>query len=240
MAVEVLTCADEFEAPEENLAADEALLIAVGQGATGGIPVLRLWESARLFIVLGASGHAADDVDGAACRADRVPILRRVSGGGTVLQGPGCLNFALIFPLDGNAALRGIHESYRFFLGPVVKALALPGIEPRGSSDLALGMRKFSGSAQKRTTRAVLHHGTILYDFDLALIARYLREPPRQPDYRSRRSHLDFLCNVPLGCAELRGCLRAAWAEAGRAPTLPPLGPLIAARYANRAWNDRF
>ena len=79
--------------PAENLAADEALLDE--REATAGEPVLRLWESPEHFVVVGYSNRVGTEVNEPACRARGIPILRRCSGGGTVLQGPGCLNYAL-------------------------------------------------------------------------------------------------------------------------------------------------
>jgi len=73
-----------------------------------------------------------------------------------------------------------------------------------------LNGRKVSGSAQRRGRRALLHHGTLLYDFDPALAVRYLKEPSRQPAYRARRSHGEFLGNLPLTGEEVRARLVAA------------------------------
>jgi lipoate-protein ligase A len=75
-------------------------------------------------------------------------------------------------------------------------------------SDLAIGDRKFAGHAQRRTRTTLLHHGTILYDFDLGCVGRLLREPARQPAYRRGRSHADFLVNVPLALEALLARLR--------------------------------
>ena len=41
---------------------------------------------------------SSEDVVIDACRADGVPILRRTSGGGTVVVGPGALNVSVILP----------------------------------------------------------------------------------------------------------------------------------------------
>jgi hypothetical protein len=46
------------------------------------------WESDRHFVVLGRASSLTDDVHVAACRQDHIPVLRRASGGGTILQGP--------------------------------------------------------------------------------------------------------------------------------------------------------
>ena len=71
-------------------------------------------------------------------------------------------------------------------------AVGLPGITQAGISDLSLGGRKFSGNAQQRKQTAILHHGTLLYAFDLPSISRYLKQPPRQPEYRGNRDTRTF------------------------------------------------
>src|SRR6202040_1238413 len=80
--------------PAANLALDEALLLEAEDGRGG--EVLRVWEWPTPAGVLGAGCRLAQDVDEDLCRADAVPILRRASGGGTVLLGRGCLLYSLI------------------------------------------------------------------------------------------------------------------------------------------------
>ena len=69
----------------ENLALDEALLLAAEAGEGG--EVVRFWEWPEAAVVLGAGGSIAIDVNEPACRECGVPIYRRASGGGTVLLG---------------------------------------------------------------------------------------------------------------------------------------------------------
>ncbi len=230
--------------PEENLALDEALLLDAETAAAGGRDrgYLRLWESPEHFVVLGASCRLEGDVAADRCREDGIPILRRASGGGTVLQGPGCLNFSLALPLGYTPGLREIHSSYRAILDPCAAALGLGGVALRGSCDLALGETKFSGSAQKRKRYCLLHQGTLLYDFDLELMPRYLRQPEKQPHYRKGREHLDFVENLPLDAASLRERLISAW---DAVPTeigweLPSLDELLETKYCNPEWIERF
>ena len=85
--------------------------------------VLRFWERPRPAVVLGAGCRLADDVHEAACRADGVPVLRRASGGGTVLLGPGCLLYTLVLDSERAPELAGIRSSYAFILGRVAEAL---------------------------------------------------------------------------------------------------------------------
>lgn len=103
-----------YSKPVQNLACDEALLDAAE--ATGGPDVLRFWEPRTHFVVLGYGDRAEKEVNAAACRRDGIPILRRSSGGGTVLQGPGCLNYSLILKIDTLGPLRSIVSANRFIM----------------------------------------------------------------------------------------------------------------------------
>jgi lipoate---protein ligase len=225
-----------------NLAADEALLIAAETGA--GPELLRVWEWSRPAVVLGSGCRLADDVDEVNCGADGVPILRRSSGGGTVLLGRGCLLFTLILDYRRSPRLEGIASSYGYILDRIREALpdVAPGAELVGTSDLAVAGRKFSGNAQQRKRTHLLHHGTLLYDFDLPGIGRYLRAPDRQPDYRAGRSHADFLMNLPAGAEALKRRLRAVWNADEPLPAWPEdrVAALVRDKYAVREWIRRF
>ncbi|HSW48562.1 MAG TPA: lipoate--protein ligase family protein [Bryobacteraceae bacterium] len=190
---------------EENLAFDSALFQAVEGGADD--ETLRLWESAEYAVVVGRSGVISSEVEEETCAADGVAVLRRDSGGGAVLLGPGCMSFSLLLPLGKHPQLRNVRLSYRRILTSLVRALAVPGLEMRDDSDLAIGGRKVSGNAQFRGRRGLLHHGTLLYQFNALRVERYLRPPARQPEYRAERSHLNFLGNLPLSRDQVRARL---------------------------------
>jgi lipoate-protein ligase A len=203
----------------ENLALDEAVLLHAEAGQ--GDEVLRFWEWQSPAVILGAGGRLADDVDEAACQQDGVTIWRRSSGGGTVLLGPGCLCYSLVLSYERDPALREIHSSFRFILGRIRDSLGpltthhspptSPGIALAGTSDLAVAGRKVSGNSQQRKRWFLLHHGTILHAFDPTLADRYLRMPARQPDYRCRRKHSEFLTNLEADPSGLRSLLSTAW-----------------------------
>jgi lipoate-protein ligase A len=224
----------------ENLALDEALLLAAEQG-TGG-PVLRVWELPSYAVVLGSGGSVEADVKVAVCGAHGVPIARRSSGGGTVLLGPGCLCFSMVLSYQSAPGLAEIPTSNRYILGRILRALAavVPG-SIEGTSDLALGGKKFSGNAQQRKRHHFLHHGTLLCRFDLSLVPQYLHMPQQQPEYRHNRSHTDFLTNLPLSVEEVKRLLAAEWQSEGEYHPLPwsTVEELIAEKYSRDEWNRR-
>ena len=125
--------------PEENLALDEALLDAAEAGEAAD-EVLRLWESPQPIVVVGRSSRVEDEVDGDYCRATRIPVLRRCSGGAAVVAGPGCLMYAVVLGLARRPALRAVDHAHREVLGRIAAALAplAPRVACRGTSDLVL------------------------------------------------------------------------------------------------------
>ncbi|QDT39870.1 lipoate--protein ligase family protein [Stratiformator vulcanicus] len=228
-----------------DLACDELLLRDLDQH--GGEPILRLWERPDEAVVLGRANRVSANVSVEACLADGVPILRRCSGGGTVMLGPGCLCYSLFIPIDPGVA-KDIHGSISAALEPLAHSLsdALTGgsseLTPdvAGTSDLVIDAVKFSGNAQRWLKHAMLHHGTLLYDFDLDRIGRYLTKPERSPEYRTDRTHGEFVRNLPLRRAAIRSAVIAAYqatAEATiREPNDAEIQSLVNERYATRDW----
>jgi len=195
-----------LQTPIENILYDDVLLHLAERGQSG--EVLRFWESSQLFIVLGRIGKEREDVKIDEARKDQVLVLRRSSGGGTVLQGRGCLNYSLILSKEKDPQIADLRKSYQIILGKVIAVLKQLGVDSEFCpiSDIALveNHKKISGNAQKRSKKFILHHGTILYDFDLKKIEQYLTIPKDIPKYRQGRSHLDFITNVPLAVADIK------------------------------------
>jgi lipoate-protein ligase A len=224
-----------------NLALDEALLVAAEERGAG--PVLRVWEPASVAVVLGASCRVHDDVDVALCEADGIPIARRSSGGGTVVVGPGTLNFTVILPADAAPGLNAVDTAQSFVLERVARAVREkgPAVEVQGLGDLTIADRKFAGSAQRRLRKFFLIHASLLYNFPIETIVRYTRLPVRQPGYRAQRPHDSFLRNVGLPRESLLDAVRSAWLPAGRVPE-PADAPedlvreLVESRFGDPAW----
>lgn len=225
--------------PAENLACDEALL---DECESRGASALRFWESATPFVVVGYANTVGSEVDLTACDAAQVPVLRRCSGGGTVVQGPGCLNYALVLEIASNAALATVTGANQFILrrnAAAFSALLLEGVELCGDTDLAWRGRKFSGNAQRRRRTHLLFHGTILLSFDLTLAEKFLPLPARQPAYREARSHNDFIANLSLTSSAVKHALAEAWSAHERFGMWPEerTRRLVRERYSLVEWN---
>jgi lipoate-protein ligase A len=224
-----------------NLACDEALLDACDDGS--GAEVLRFWQPAQCFVVAGYSNAVAREVNLAACRQAGLGVFRRCSGGGTVLQGPGCLNYSLVLRIDGHPSLASIPGANRFIMERQRAALAgllRRPVEVRGCTDLAVGGLKFSGNAQRRKRHALIFHGTLLLHFDLSLMDRFLQMPSRQPDYREGRPHHRFLINLDVAAPSIQHALREAWTAHAPLSDVPDCQRLITEKYARDDWNLKF
>jgi len=233
--------------PAENLACDEALLDAAEAGGSG--EVLRFWESPQYFVVVGYANKIASEVNVVECEAKGIPILRRCSGGGTVLQGPGCLNYALVLRVTDDGPTRSIHSANQFIMERNRKAIA--SLNPQlstlnisvcGHTDLAAGNRKFSGNSQRRRKDHLLFHGTFLRHFDPALMSEMLPMPSLRPEYRQKRSHGDFMMALDVSTSAIKSQLSQEWGatEAGVDFPRERIAALVREKYSRADWNFKF
>ncbi len=228
-----------FSTPEEELACDEVLLDVCEEEPEG--EVLRVWQPQRRYVVLGYTNAAAREVDLPACAAAGIPVYRRTTGGGTIVQMPGCLNYSLVLRMEGNNALEGIDSTNRYVLervGMALTPLARAPVVRRGHTDLCIGTRKVAGNAQRRKSRALLFHGTLLLHAEIEGIGRLLPLPSTQPDYRNGRTHTDFLTTLGIEPAAVTAALQAAWQAITPYDLLieDQVAVLAREQYRNREW----
>ncbi len=256
--------------PAENVALDEALL-EWAEDEDPAWEFLRIWESPQPAVVVGRSSRVHREVNVPACREQGIDIVRRSSGGAAIVAGPGCLMYAVVLSYELRPALKDIRRAHAHILGRLVKSLqpALAGVgnaAQAGTSDLALvatagtrqpvlpgagspsgGARspvaqKISGNSLHARRTHLLYHGTLIYNFDLRLLETYLRLPPRQPEYREKRSHVDFVMNLPLARQTLVDALHRAWPTDSELHDWPAarVAALVADRFGRESWNYEF
>lgn len=126
-----------------------------------------LWENSEA-VIYGCYQNPFLEMDVLSLWQNKIPIIRRITGGGTVYHGLGNINYTWIRTPDYDGV------DYARFLRPLVDALQALDypVEIKNEIDLYLEGRKISGSAQKRKKDRVLHHGTLLFDCDLNALRR--------------------------------------------------------------------
>ncbi len=175
-----------------NMAVDEFLLKRAEN--EGGAPVLRLYSFRPPAITIGYHQDAERAIDMAAAAADRLDVVRRITGGRALLH-DGELTYSVTAPL-GPPFGKGLADTFLAIAGVIVSALRCAGVTAEtggarhGSGESAMsspclvstsrheitaGGKKISGSAQRRTGRAFIQHGSILLRGGSEGIEHYLR-----------------------------------------------------------------
>lgn len=226
----------------ENLAADEFLLSCCEK--SGELQLLRFWEPTTYFVVVGYGNKVAEEVNLGFCQQSGIGVYRRCSGGGTVLQGPGCLNYALILKISDDSFTRSIPETNVHLMHKQAAALHKAtgaAVTVQGYTDLTIKNYKVSGNAQKRGRTHLLFHGTLLLNLDLAKIGDALKSPPRMPDYRQSRSHIHFVSNLPrVSTHEIKKSFCHEWQARQEWKPDEPMSDEWAEKYRSPEWNFKF
>ncbi|MEW6368977.1 MAG: hypothetical protein AB1714_30485 [Acidobacteriota bacterium] len=147
----------------------------------------------RVMVVVGRGSDPEHELHVESVLADSVPVYRRETGGCAVVLSHQMLVVALALR---SASPQPPLPYFRLFNELLQRALVragIIGVEPAGTSDLAIRGRKISGSSLYRGRDLVFFHAVINVDGDVSLMERYLRFPPRQPAYRNGRPHRDFV-----------------------------------------------
>ncbi len=156
----------------------------------------KIWIPDSNWLVLGNSQDSEKELNVAEVLRDDIPVYKRRSGGGAVLLSPGCLCIGLRF--SKHKAFQ-LHDYFNFGSGHirniVEKALGIV-LEPKGISDLVFEDRKVVGCALYMPRDFVLYLASILIAPNFIEIDKYLAHPSKEPEYRSGRSHSDFLVGL--------------------------------------------
>jgi len=163
-----------------NIAIDEAIFLARTKEAAS--PIVRFWRNDRA-VVIGYSQSVEAEVNLELCEKEGIQVARRPSGGGAVYFDLGNLNYTIVIGAD-HWLIRSLDivESYRVLCSGVIEGLRKFSITAnfRPLSDILIGDKKVSGSAQSRKKGVILHHGTLLVDADLDMLVRMLDVPPEK------------------------------------------------------------
>ena len=170
-----------------NLAFEEYVLENLREGDW-----LILWQNANT-VVVGLNQNTAEEIDAGFVAAHRVTVVRRITGGGAVYHDLGNLNYSFITDAGDAESL-----SIRRFTEPVCSALASMGVtaETTGRNDITVDGRKVSGVAQRIVNGRILHHGTLLFDSDGAMVAGALRADPAKFASKSAKSVRSRIGNI--------------------------------------------
>lgn len=155
-----------------NLAAEEYMLKNFKDD------VFMLWRG-KDSVLIGKNQNALKEIHFGFVTENKIDVVRRISGGGTVFCDLGNTNFSFI---TTQSETKG--TSFKQFVQPILEVLNKLGApaEFSGRNDLTIDGKKISGNAQYRDRNRVLHHGTLLFTSDIGNLTRAIN--PSQVKYK--------------------------------------------------------
>ncbi len=180
-----------------------ALAEPVGAGRSP--PTVILLHPAAPFANVGFHQEAEREVDIDFCRANGIPVVRRVVGGGAILDGPWEQDYMAVVPNGAPGTTGAIAGFYGRYLDPVRATLARLGVtaERSGVNDLAAGGKKVSANGAMTLSGSWVFVGDILLDLDVAAMSRVLRVPDEKFRGKLASSMGEWLTSVRALTAHL-------------------------------------
>lgn len=144
-------------------------------------------------VILGKHQSAHREVNTKYINENSIPVIRRISGGGTVFHDHGNLNFCFISQSED-----GKQVDFQKYTRPVIDYLSSLGVEAKfeGKNDLKVAGFKISGNAEHVHRNRVLHHGTLLFSTSLDVLRNVLRKDTSHYTSRAVESNPSSVMNL--------------------------------------------
>ncbi len=172
--------------PYQNLASEEYLL----KNYTEDIFLLYINSKS---IIVGKHQNSFSEINYKFVTENNIPVIRRLSGGGTVFHDPGNINFCFI-----TSGAKGELVNFKKYTTPIVEFLKSIGINAHlgGRHDILIDGCKISGNASHVFKSRVMHHGTLLFNSKLGSLTQALKNDPLKFKDKSVKSVRSKVTNV--------------------------------------------
>lgn len=184
----MLTIINEKTDPRYNLALEEYVLKKLPKDND----YILLWQN-EPAIIIGRNQNTHEEINSKYVKEHNIHVVRRISGGGAVYHDFGNLNYTFV---TNNT--RDNLNNFRKFTEPVIKALNSLGVKAEfaGRNDILIDGKKFSGNAQTYYRDRMYHHGTILFDADLDMVAKVLQVKLEKIESKGIKSNRSRVTNI--------------------------------------------
>lgn len=172
--------------PYFNLAAEEYILKEFFDDC------FMLWRNVPCIIV-GKNQNTLSEINLDYVQTNNIPVVRRLSGGGSVFHDLGNLNFTFV---KNNS--EGNFNNFKKFTLPILDVLKSLDVDAKfsGRNDLTIEGKKFSGNAQYNCKNRVLHHGTLLFESSITDLSKALQSKPLKFKDKSTKSVWSRVTNI--------------------------------------------
>ena len=153
-------------------------------------------EPDNIYIVLGRSNNIEGAINCENVKKDGIITLKRPSGGESVILSPNMLIFSFKYRSERIPNPLKLFKIINSKLIENFSILGIRNLHSKGISDLSIGNMKIMGSSMFTKNKTIFYHGVLNISEDVELIEKYLSHPSKEPDYREKRSHRDFVTSL--------------------------------------------
>jgi lipoate-protein ligase A len=162
------------------------------------LPRFRVYQPADIAVVIGKGSNPHIELQVENCVQDEVPIYRRSGGGCAVVLDPGNIIVSAVLPSNGIGNIAESFEHLSQWMISGLKGIGIEDVRREGVSDLAVNDRKIAGACIWNSKDVIYYSASLLMQPRIDLMERYLKHPPKEPEYRRGRSHSDFVGEMNL------------------------------------------
>ncbi|MDD4149489.1 MAG: lipoate--protein ligase [Bacteroidales bacterium] len=145
-------------------------------------------------IIIGLNQNTYDEINALYVKQNNIKVVRRLSGGGTVFQDQGNINFSHIY-LDDESSLSDFSKVCKIILNFVNQKFELD-TSFAGRNGLIIDGKKFSGHSRMKTNGKILHHGTLLISSNMKSLTDALKVNSTKPTDRALLSNHESITNL--------------------------------------------
>ena len=197
-----------YQSPFLNVALEEAMFRVCEEGYF--IPTVRMWTN-DAAVVVGRFQDVSLEVDASLCQREKILIVRRFTGGGTVYHDKGNLNITIL-----NRRQDMEHDAVQARnISMIRNALSKLGVNSsiNPPNSLMVDGKKISGSASAMNRNFILWHASLLVSTDLKTLHHVLssgKDTHNTIHVRSRQQPtvtLQQFLGEPVQLTKVKHCL---------------------------------
>lgn len=172
--------------PYFNIASEEYLLRHFD------VDIMMIWSSLPSVIV-GKHQNTLAEINLEYINRNNIPVVRRLSGGGTVFHDPGNINFTFIRKSPSEKLV-----DFKLHTQPIIDFLQSLGVDAQrgGKNDIRVSGLKISGNAEHVHKTRVLHHGTLLFDSNLTHLEEAIKAQEDKFESKAVKSNRSVVTNI--------------------------------------------
>ena len=155
-----------------------------------------IWIPHATHIVIGQSNSVKSSIYPKRAKTEKIAITKRPTGGEAVLISPRTIIISAVEIGNSQRKPQDIFSQLNQLITASLSDLKIKKLGANGISDLTIMNKKILGSSIYRNQEKYFYHAVLNHSEEPKFIEYYLRHPQREPDYRKKRKHSDFITSI--------------------------------------------